>query len=65
MVINTAGVTLAHGMEHPASGLRDIVHGKGLAALTPAIIEASYTGNESKLLILQSYLAVRKLRIWP
>ena len=43
MVINTAGVTLAHGMEHPASGLRDIVH-----ALTPAIIEASYTGNESK-----------------
>ena len=48
MVINTAGVTLAHGMEHPASGLRDIVHGKGLAALTPAIIEASYTGNESK-----------------
>lgn len=35
-------------MEHPASGLRDIVHGKGLAALTPAIIEASYTGNESK-----------------
>lgn len=48
MVINTAGVTLAHGMEHPASGLRDIVHGKGLAALTPEIIEASYTGNESK-----------------
>ena len=35
-------------MEYPASGLRDIVHGKGLAALTPAIIEASYTGNESK-----------------
>lgn len=48
IVINTAGVTLAHGMEHPASGLRDIVHGKGLAALTPAIIKASYTGNESK-----------------
>ena len=30
MVINTAGVTLAHGMEHPASGLKDIVHGQGL-----------------------------------
>ncbi len=48
MVINTAGVTLAHGMEHPVSGLRNIVHGQGLAALTPAIIEASYKGNENK-----------------
>lgn len=48
MVINTAGVTLAHGMEHPASGLKDIVHGQGLAALTPAIIEASYKGNPEK-----------------
>jgi alcohol dehydrogenase class IV len=48
MVINTAGVTLAHGMEHPASGLRDIVHGRGLAALTPTILEASYKGNEAK-----------------
>lgn len=48
MVINTAGVTLAHGMEHPASGLKDIVHGQGLAALTPVIVEASYEGNPEK-----------------
>lgn len=48
MVINTAGVTLAHGMEHPASGLKDIVHGKGLVALTPTIIEASYQGAPEK-----------------
>lgn len=48
MVINTAGVTIAHGMEHPASGLKDIVHGQGLAALTPIVIEASYKGNEEK-----------------
>ena len=48
MVINTTGVTLAHGMEHPASGLKDIVHGKGLAALTPMIIEASYQGAPEK-----------------
>lgn len=48
MVINTAGVTLAHGMEHPASGLKDIVHGHGLAALTPAVIEASYMGAPEK-----------------
>ncbi len=48
MVINTAGVTLAHGMEHPASGLKNIVHGKGLAALTPVVTDASYTGNKEK-----------------
>ncbi|MDO4941719.1 MAG: iron-containing alcohol dehydrogenase [Lachnospiraceae bacterium] len=48
MVINQAGVTLAHGMEHPASGLKDIVHGHGLAALTPAIVEASWKGAEDK-----------------
>lgn len=48
MVINTAGVTLAHGMEHPASGLKDIVHGQGLATLTPVIVEASYKGKRSK-----------------
>ena len=48
MVINTTGVTSAHGMEHPASGLKDVVHGKGLAALTPTIIEASYQGAPEK-----------------
>lgn len=42
MVINTAGVAAPHGMEHPASGLRDIVHGRGLAALTPEIVRRSW-----------------------
>lgn len=35
MTIGTAGTALPHGMEHPVSGLRDVMHGKGLAALTP------------------------------
>lgn len=48
MVINTAGVTLAHGMEHPASGLKDIVHGQGLAAIEPVAVEASCRGNHFK-----------------
>ena len=39
MVIGVAGVSAAHGMEHPASGLKNIVHGRGLAALTPTIVE--------------------------
>ena len=48
MVIHTAGVALPHGMEHPASGLRNIVHGRGLAALTPVITDASCMGNKEK-----------------
>lgn len=48
MVIGVAGVTAPHGMEHPASGLYDIVHGKGLAALTPIIVEKSWEGNIEK-----------------
>jgi alcohol dehydrogenase class IV len=48
MVINTAGVALPHGMEHPASGLKNIVHGRGLAALTPVITDESIDGNPEK-----------------
>lgn len=43
MVINMTGCTAPHGMEHPASGLRDIVHGRGLAALTPEITRRSWS----------------------
>ena len=48
MVINTAGVTLAHAMEHPVSGLKNVTHGKGLAAITPYAIAASWEGNRFK-----------------
>lgn len=48
MVIGVAGVTLCHGMEHPASGLKDIVHGQGLACLTPPVIEACASGMPEK-----------------
>ncbi|OJU13698.1 MAG: alcohol dehydrogenase, partial [Clostridiales bacterium 43-6] len=44
MVINTTGVAAPHGMEHPASGLKDMVHGEGLAALTPVVFEESIHG---------------------
>lgn len=56
MVIHSAGVTLAHGMEHPASGLRNIVHGKGLAALTPAIMEATAPNCLEKFATISRYL---------
>lgn len=40
-VIGAAGVILGHAMEHPVSGLYDAVHGEGLAALLPSILEAT------------------------
>ena len=49
MVINTAGVTLARGMEHPVSGFKNAVHGKGLSAITHAETEASIKGDPQKL----------------
>jgi alcohol dehydrogenase class IV len=56
MTINTAGVTAPHGLEHPASGLRDIVHGLGLAALTPVIIEESVAGAPGKYAAISRFL---------
>lgn len=59
MVINTAGVTALHGMEHPASGLKDIVHGRGLAALAPAVYGESIQGAPGKFAALSRLLGGR------
>ncbi|MDR0812996.1 MAG: iron-containing alcohol dehydrogenase [Oscillospiraceae bacterium] len=56
MVIGIAGVTAPHALEHPASGLRNIVHGAGLAALTPAITERSVAGNPEKYAVIARIL---------
>ena len=48
MVINTAGVTLGHGMEHPASGLKDITHGVGLSVIEPVVVEYTWSANPEK-----------------
>ncbi|ETS92073.1 MULTISPECIES: iron-containing alcohol dehydrogenase [Veillonella] len=48
MVINTAGVTLGHGMEHPASGLKGITHGVGLAVIEPVVVDYTWNGNPEK-----------------
>jgi len=46
--IHVAGVTAPHGMEHPASGLHNITHGRGLAALVPVITAASIESAPEK-----------------
>ena len=59
MVIHSAGVALPHGMEHPASGLKNVVHGRGLAALTPVIVEASQQMYSEKYGIISRILGGR------
>lgn len=59
MVINTAGVTALHGMEHPVSGLKNAVHGEGLAALAPYVYEASISGRADKFAMLSRVLGGR------
>lgn len=39
--IHCAGTTAPHGLEHPASGIRNITHGRGLAALIANIYKKS------------------------
>jgi len=48
MSIAMAGVTLAHGMEHPMSSLRNVAHGEGLAAVAPAVTEINCAFAEEK-----------------
>lgn len=50
MVIDQAGVTLPHGMEHPISGLLNVTHGEGLAALFPVILKATVGKCNDKIL---------------
>lgn len=56
MVINTAGVTALHGMEHPVSGLKDAEHGSGLAALACAVLEPSIVGAPQKFAALSKLM---------
>ncbi|MDR1641630.1 MAG: iron-containing alcohol dehydrogenase [Clostridiales bacterium] len=56
MAINMAGVTAPHGLEHPASGLRNITHGEGLAALTPVIFDRSTGHGEDKFRVLANII---------
>jgi alcohol dehydrogenase class IV len=37
--LNAIGVIAGHGMEHPESGLKDVMHGKGLAAVIPVLLK--------------------------
>ncbi|MCI2105803.1 MAG: iron-containing alcohol dehydrogenase [Intestinimonas sp.] len=53
MVIGVSGVTAPHGLEHPASGLKNnLAHGEGLAALTVAVTRHTLPAGEEKYEVL-------------
>lgn len=56
MAMDISGLGPGHGFEHPISGLRNIVHGKGMAALTPIIFRHSYTSCPKKFAIISQLL---------
>ncbi|MEA4925416.1 MAG: iron-containing alcohol dehydrogenase [Syntrophomonadaceae bacterium] len=70
MVIDRAGVVLVHGLEHPLSGLYNIRHGEGLAALMPACLAFSLPEAQHKLSLVTQAMgeetdvvaAINKLR---
>lgn len=54
-----AGLIAPHGMEHPLSGLRNIAHGRGLAALTPIIYDRSFSGAPERFAYVSRMLGGR------
>lgn len=48
MAIDAGGTALPHAMEHPLSGLLNITHGEGLAAIYPAILNFTYQAAPQK-----------------
>lgn len=59
MAINQAGVTAPHGLEHPASGMRNITHGRGLAALTPVIYRRTIEAAPEAFAVISECLGGR------
>lgn len=56
MVIDRAGVVLVHGLEHSISGLYNIRHGEGLAALLPPCLAFSLPEAGGKFSLLAQAL---------
>ncbi len=56
MAIGCSSCALPHALEHPASGLKDIIHGEGLAAITPTIIELSWESDPERYAAISALL---------
>ena len=47
--LNAIGVIAGHGMEHPESGLKNVMHGRGLAAVMPVLLRELSDAAPGKL----------------
>lgn len=56
MVIGVSGVAAAHALEHPVSGLKNVVHGRGLAALMPDVVKRSFEYAPEKFGVVSKIL---------
>jgi alcohol dehydrogenase class IV len=56
MAIGVAGLTAPHAIEHPPSGMCNITHGRGLAALTPVITDRSAASAPEKYAVISRCL---------
>lgn len=50
--LNAIGVIAGHGMEHPESGLKNVMHGKGLAAVMPVLLKELSDAAPEKISII-------------
>ena len=58
MAIDAAGVTLPHAMEHPVSGLYNVTHSEGLAALYLPIMKFTYLSAPQKFAMIAKTMGV-------
>lgn len=56
MAIHSAGITAGHAMEHPVSGLKNVAHGQGLAAITSAILRRTADAAPERLGVISGLL---------
>lgn len=62
MVICQAGVGAPHALEHPVSGLYEIPHGQGLAAIFPMVMDETYAYAWQKFEDLARLLGASKVQ---
>lgn len=54
--LQSAGGTAVHGIEHPVSGLRNVIHGRGLAAVIIPVYEKTISHLPEKFAVLSKLL---------
>lgn len=54
--LQNAGNGAVHGVEHPASGLRNVIHGKGLSAVIIPVLETTVSACPERFAVLSKIM---------